>query len=89
MSLRQYADARGVNHRTLAWWRWRLRSERRQSARPERFVPVVVQAPVERAPEVVPAGQVEAALPNGVTLRFEHRLDVDGLRDLAAAFGEA
>ncbi len=50
-----------------------------------RFVPVTVQGWVE--PEPVAHGLVEAALPNGVTLRFEHRLDGAGLRDLAGAFG--
>lgn len=84
VSLREFAAARGVNRRTLSWYRWRVRSKKRETeAAPTRFVPVVVE------PELDPvhAGQVEAVLPNGVTLRFEHRLDVGGLRDLASAFG--
>jgi hypothetical protein len=93
VSVRKFAAMRGVNHLTLTWWRWRIRSEsdgRAESpGEPARFVPVVVERPFEAEPELVVEGQVEAALPNGVTLRFEHRLDVRGLRELAAAFGGA
>jgi hypothetical protein len=91
MSLREYAAARGVNRHTLSWWRWRTRSEREVEGprAPSRFVPVVLQQPLEPEPAPVAEGRVEAVLPNGVTLRFEHRLDLHGLRDLAAVFGGA
>lgn len=93
MPVREFAARRGVNRHTLAWWRWRIRSESDERAespdRPTCFVPVVVERPFEAEPERVVEGQVEATLPNGVTLRFEHRLDAHGLRELAAAFGGA
>jgi transposase-like protein len=90
-SVREFAAARGVNGSTLAWWRWRTRSEQGADAPREsaRFVPVVLEGPSDAELEPVAEGQVEACLPNGVTLRFEHRLDVRGLRELAAAFGGA
>ena len=85
MSLREFVAARGVNAHTLSWWRWRLRSEKVQEPPPSSFVPVVVQACAED--EEAHARQVEVELPNGVVLRFGHRLDARGLRELAAAFG--
>jgi hypothetical protein len=85
-SAREFAESRGVNPRTLQWWRWRLRIDAKEDRTPSpRFVPVTVEGWVD--PEPVARGIVEAALPNGVTLRFEHRLDGAGLRDLAGAFG--
>jgi transposase-like protein len=91
LSVRKFAATHGVNRQTLAWWRWRIRSDGQAETpcEPTRFVPVVLERPFETEPESVVEGQVEAALPNGVTLRFEHRLDVHGLRELAAAFGGA
>lgn len=34
LSMRKFAEARGINPRTLAWWKWRLRkaSEERRAA---------------------------------------------------------
>lgn len=85
-SAREFADSRGVNPRTLQWWRWRLRMDAKEDATPTpRFVPVTVEEWVE--PEPTQSGLVEAGLPNGVTLRFEYRLDGAGLRELADAFG--
>jgi hypothetical protein len=83
-SAREFAESRGVNPRTLQWWRWRLRMDAKEDPTPH-FVPVTVEGWVE--PEPSRSGVVEAALPNGVTLRFEHRLHGAGLRDLVGAFG--
>ncbi len=85
-SLKVFAEAKGLNRRTLTWWRWRLRSEQSASERAAvLFSPVVVAGWAEPAPAV--ASAVEATLPNGVTLRFEHQLGGGGLRELAEAFG--
>ena len=83
LSLREFAAEHGVNPHTLSWWRWRTRSER---TAPMQFVPVVV-ASSECEPAELDVGPIVAELPNGVTLRFEHRLDGVGLRELVAAFG--
>jgi len=85
LSIRAFAFERGVNPSTLSWWRWRVRSEARE--RPvARFVPVVVRSTEREAPQH-DVGTIEAELPSGVVLRFEHRRDARGLRDLASAFG--
>ena len=81
--MREYATARGINPHTLSWWRWRLRTE---PSRPPttRFMRVVLEGPQgPRDPMAERAPTVEAALPNGVVLRFTG-LDREGLRGLAA-----
>jgi hypothetical protein len=82
LGLAEFARRRRLNARTLAWWRWRLGCEEPRAAG---FVPVVVANVVP--PSAVRRELVEAVLPNGVRLRFEHELDAAGLRALAAAFG--
>ena len=67
------------------WWRWRLRIDAKDATPTPRFVPVTVEDWCE--PEPAQSRLVEAGLPNGVTLRFEYRLDGAGLRELAGAFG--
>jgi len=87
-TLKEFAASRSLHRRTLTWWRWRLRSEQEATltaVSPGPFVPVVVAGWEERLPAAV--GAVEATLPNGVTLRFEHALGGAGLRELAEAFG--
>jgi hypothetical protein len=84
-SAQDFTKSRGLNARTLQWWRWRLRIDAKEDATlAPRFVPVTVENWVEPAP--ARNGLVEAGLPNGVTLRFEYRLDGAGLRELAGAF---
>jgi len=80
-SLKRFAASNKVNFRTLTWWRWRLRND----SSPGSFAPVVVAGWDE--PPVTAVGAVEATLPNGVTLRFEHPLGGAGLRELVEAFG--
>lgn len=87
LSAREFAHRRGLRHKTLTWWRWELRREEPLSTgpAPSSFLPVAVEG---WSPVPTPvAAPVEAALPNGVTLRFEYALDAAGLRDLAVAFG--
>jgi transposase-like protein len=85
-SLRGFAEAKGLNRRTLTWWRWRLRGAQPvPEPTPVTFAPVVVAGWDE--PRSCVVGAVEATLPNGVTLRFEHQLGDGGLRELAEAFG--
>jgi len=87
LSVRAFAERRGVNPHTLSWWRWRIRVEPRSQAVVERFVPVVVEATASSEPDLEPrVGTVEVELPGGAKLRFDHPLDVVGLRALAAAF---
>ncbi len=58
VSSREYGDSRGLNARTLTWWKWKLSS----TARP-RFVEVVVSEP---APDlVVDLGEVLVRVPRG------------------------
>lgn len=85
LSLREFAESKGVHYKTFTWWRWRLRRDRGEVPPPAAFVPVVVAGWDE--PQAAAVGAVEATLPNGVTLRFEHRLGGAGLRELAEAFG--
>lgn len=90
LSVRAFAFERGVNPSTLSWWRWRVRSEAGGASVTDpitRFVPVVVSAQEREVPKPE-TGTIEAELPCGVVLRFEHRLDPRGLRDLAMAFGQ-
>lgn len=84
-SAQEFAESRGLNARTLQWWRWRLRIDAKDATPTPRFVPVTVEDWCE--PEPAQSRLVEAGLPNGVTLRFEYRLDGAGLRELAGAFG--
>ncbi len=97
-SVRSYASRRGVNARTLGWWRWRLRRDRERGAAVESspsFVPVSVAgwAGEQVAPmsvnfvSGVAATSVEVGLPNGVQLRFEMVLDSGRLHELGRAFG--
>jgi hypothetical protein len=95
-SLKVFSQERKLNRRTFTWWRWRLRDDG-EKADPKTaktpkapkasalFAPVVVAAWPQ--PAQVAVGAVEAALPGGVRLRFEHRLDLASLRELAEAFG--
>ncbi len=86
----EFAARRGVNARTLVWWRWRTRSEPVGTvASAPSFVPIVVSTAAVEGELAVVSGAVEVGLPNGVTLRFEHRLDVDGVRELVMACGAA
>jgi hypothetical protein len=82
-SVQRFAGARGLNPSTLGWWRWRLRAEGGVTQM-TRFMPVVL----EGAAQLGPTESIEVALPSGVVLRFAHRLDRDGLRELAAAFAD-
>jgi hypothetical protein len=87
-TLKEFAEAKELHRRTLTWWRWRLRRDRDAAlaeSSPGSFVPVVVAGWDEPRPTAF--GAVEATLPNGVTLRFEHQLGGTGLRELAEAFG--
>jgi len=43
--IRQFAHAHGLNPRTLAWWKWRLKQ--RPATEPARFVPVVLDQHAE------------------------------------------
>lgn len=88
LSIGKFAKWKGLNPSTLGWWRWKLRSERVGCDDLEpRFVPVVVMADEGEPREVRRKhGLVEAVLPGGVELRFEHALDLAGLRELAGAF---
>lgn len=82
-TLGEFASSVGVDAQSLEHWVARLRPA--GVASPD-FVEVVV----DDVPEASAAfGRVDVALPSGVRLSFEHPLDLGGLRQLAAAFGEA
>lgn len=83
-SVGRFADAHGLNRNTLAWWRWQTRST---ASRVERvgFVPVVMET--ETLLPSVGAVGFEAALPNGVVLRFE-QLGIAQLHRVIAALAE-
>jgi len=89
-SIREFAARKGVNAKTLRWWRWRFRREAasvREPCSPATFVPVVVDDSVIAAEAAVPVvREVLVELPSGVFLRFDHALDEAGLRRLAGAF---
>lgn len=79
-TLREFAEANGLNRNTLAWWRWELgRTRTRRPTGPNpsrsagrRFIELVVSEP---EPELVP---VEIAF-----VGFAARLLVDDRTDLA------
>ncbi len=86
-----FAASRGLNPRSVWWWRWRLRKEAEERAPRERgepaFLPVLVQA--EPGVPMTPAvGLIEASLPNGVVLRWEQRFERGALREVVSALAE-
>ncbi len=77
-SKKEFAVRHGVNAGTFEWWLYRLRREKRDTPAetPDvRLVEVSLPAArVDTRPEATPfasIGQVEAALPSGVSLRFD------------------
>jgi len=80
---RAFADARGLNRDTLAWWRWRLRrtNSRSRPAREDGFFELVVRDP---EPQVRQPLQVELqGLPARVLV--DHGTDLALLRSLLEA----
>ena len=99
-SVAVFSRGRGLKPKSVSWWRWKLRQDAEQSGESSRrcrevspevspFLPIVVAAgSAEPLRGAEPLTRVEAALPNGVVLRWEQRCDVSGLRDVATAFSE-
>lgn len=85
-SVAAFAAARGLSAATLRWWKSELRRRGRgavpAAAPAARFVEVLAAA-VPPAPTAV----CEAALPNGVVLRFPADVDPARLGRLLAAAG--
>jgi transposase-like protein len=88
------AEAFAARHRhvhpgTLSWWRTQLRSDAgaAQGEPVSAFLAVRLASGSSDRGEDVPPSPVEVVLTTGVKLHFEHRLDPEGLRTLAVAFG--
>ena len=81
-TLSEFASSRGLNARTLGWWRWKLGNEGFVG----RFAEVAVDECAVRG--AAHGTTVEVELGNGVRLRFEHAVDCAGLEALASAFAE-
>jgi hypothetical protein len=86
LPLEQFARARGVSEASLRRWWARVHDDLPVSEEPVPFLPVVVEGHSDTV-ELGTTGAIEAALPNGVVLRFERGLDLQGLMELAQAFG--
>ena len=71
LTVREFARREGVNPRTLAWYRWKLRGER--GAARQAFAEVVVEPP--RSAEAWAAGGLAVHIGTA-------RVDIDGSTDL-------
>jgi hypothetical protein len=61
LTAQEYATSRGVNARTLSWWKWKLRTRHEQT-----FLEVVVTAPAPPPPDlVVEFGELRVRVPSG------------------------
>jgi hypothetical protein len=87
-----FARARGLNPKSVWWWRWRFRKEAEECSTPAHsepaFFPVVVQTAESSLPAPPALGLMEASLPNGVVLRWEQRLERAALREVVFALAE-
>jgi hypothetical protein len=79
LTQQQFADARGLNAKTLENWVYRLRREARASATPVHFFPVSVRAPAPDAAARNDGGRIEVEYGAGLCVRFAVGIDCDYL----------
>ena len=86
MTAEAFAARAGVNHRTLMFWKWQLKTTSHATPPAKRSSALgfleVLAPPRPASPPAIQA--VEVSLPSGVRLRVPVDVECDRLRDLLA-----
>lgn len=88
LSAPDFAAREGLKHKSLFWWRWKLRSTSMPSpAPPVDFLAVHVVRPSPATSH--PSSTIEVALPNGRVVRIAPDFDPEMLKRILAIASES